>query len=158
MKRLESALAQGRDQYTITTSGLKCLPEIAEALEKGTPKAKVMDGIEVDEGFIANLEASVAAWAAEIHRVTTEDRDASEGSARRDVEFFTEMESALKKLKAELDSDGVEVTKTALRIGKKMQRTMQIDSFKSDVDKRLKGVASVRPPSSPAARTPSLTS
>ena len=52
--------------------------------------------------------------------------------------------------------DVVEIA--ARMIGKKMQRTMQIDSFKSDVDKRLKGVASVRPPSSPAARTPSLTS
>jgi dynein heavy chain 1 len=144
MKKMESALAIGRDQYTVGNVTLTINSDITEALEGGATRAAVLDKIPHAKGdeFLGALEANVSSWSQAIRQITTMDRDASEGSALRDAEFFDGLEKALGRLKDDLVGDGVECTKIALQAGKKMFVTRQIDSCRSEVDKKLKFVES----------------
>lgn len=120
MKRMEQSLATVRDSYTFATVKLIIHPKIAEFYE-ANKDATADAGLESldtkDKDFIKELEGTVTAWAQEITRVTKEDRDPFEGSALRDVEFFTEMIGALTKLDVELDRPAVKCTENALTQG-----------------------------------------
>ena len=141
MKRMEQSLATVRDQYTFATVKLAVHPSIAEFYE-ANPGASPDAGLEKvdtsDKEYIQELEDTVTAWTGEINRVIKEDRDSSEGSALRDIEFFTEMIGALNKLDVELARPAVKCTETALTQGGSRFALSKLRSTEKSKDEKMK--------------------
>jgi dynein heavy chain 1 len=143
MKRMEQSLSTVRDQYTFAGVKLNVHPSIAEFYDAPENKDASEDaGLAnldtSDKEYIKELEASVNSWAQEVTRVTKEDRDASEGSALRDVEFFTEMIGALQKLDVELERPAIKCTKKALQQGGSRFALGKLDSTHKEKENKLK--------------------
>ena len=117
---LERSLKNVRERYTFSAAHLAVHPAIAEFYEgnkaETSPDAglSVLDPPPPDKGTVQELEGFVKGWTQEISRVTKEDRDASEGSALRDIEFFAEMVANLKKIDEQLESPQVQCMQKGL--------------------------------------------
>ena len=72
-----------------------------------------------DADFLNSLQKGVGKWIREMQKVTQMERDPSSGSAIQEVNFWLNLEDALKNLKDKRDSPEIELTMDVLKQGKR---------------------------------------
>ncbi|KAI9679439.1 MAG: hypothetical protein M1817_005461 [Caeruleum heppii] len=82
-----------------------------------------------DSTFLNNLQSTVNGWIKSIQAITRMSRDAENGSATQEINFWLSMESALEGIEMQLRSDGVQLTLDILKHAKRFHAAV---SFSAD--------------------------
>jgi dynein heavy chain 1 len=94
--------------------------------------------------FLRELVNYVIKWTRQIQKVTTMSRDPSSGTAIQEVNFWLNLEEALRKVKEKRESTEVELTLEVLRQGRRFHATVSFDQD-AGLAKRLELVMDYMP-------------
>jgi dynein heavy chain 1 len=121
---VEVALLHLKQNIEIPDVELAIHPKILAAIESAqsrNAKANVADlGDDInDANFLNALTACVNRWTTDIQKVTKLDRDPESGTSMQEVAFWLNLESALKKIKQQNETEGVRLTIDTLNHAKR---------------------------------------
>ncbi|KAK5078141.1 dynein heavy chain [Lithohypha guttulata] len=96
---------------------------LEEAREQGVqPSLQLLPAHVIDSNTVQNsLINHLNSWIRDIRSVTRLADEAEVGSAAQEINFWLSLESALKRIEDELNSDGVQLTLNILKAGKRHQ-------------------------------------
>ena len=131
---LDMSLLNLQQNTEIPELKLSLHPVIREALltaerdnYKPTIKLIPSDCLE-NSSFLNSLQSLVNGWVNSIQSITRTSRDANDGTASQEINFWLAMESALERIRQQLRSDGVSLTMEVLRNAKRFQATVSFDA------------------------------
>lgn len=102
-----------------------------EAESRGEkPSVEFVPAVALENSTVINsIQNNVNGWIKSIQAITKISRDADNGSAAQEIDFWLSMETALEGIESHLRSDGVQLTMDILRHAKRYQATL---SFTAD--------------------------
>ena len=98
------------------------------AAEKRKPTVADFGDLVENADFLNALQKGVSKWVKEMQKVTKMERDPSSGSAIQEVNFWLNLEDALRKMKEKRESIEIELTMDVLKQGKRFHATVSFDS------------------------------
>ncbi|KAH0545547.1 hypothetical protein FGG08_000378 [Glutinoglossum americanum] len=135
MAELELSLLHLQQNIEIPELSLPLHPVVQAAIDEAAARGTkpsvdfVPASLLQDSTFLNSLQATVNSWIKSIQTITKMSRDAANGTATQEINFWLSMETALEGIEIQLRSDGVQLTLEILRHAKRFQATV---SFAAD--------------------------